>query len=101
MAHRTRASQPLGIAALALVAALAAAATARASAAQTEGVFAQEIYAVEGGPNAIAIGDLDRDGDPDVVSASPYANVVTVRLGADGERFGPAAHFAVGVGFAG
>lgn len=51
---------------------------------------------VGGGPNSVAIGDLNADGVPDVVTANVDSNDVSVLLRRDDGRFQPAQAFAAG-----
>jgi hypothetical protein len=48
------------------------------------------------GPASVAIGDIDGDGTPDIVTADERAVSLSAMLGALGGNFGPAAPIAVG-----
>jgi hypothetical protein len=58
-------------------------------------------YAVAGGPYAVALGDLNHDGRPDIVTANSSAGSVSVLLNAGNGTFGAATSFASGSGTAG
>jgi hypothetical protein len=51
-----------------------------------DGSFRPKIdYAARGGPQSVAVGDLNADGSPDLVTANADANSVSVRLNTPGE----------------
>src|SRR4051794_31078154 len=53
-------------------------------------------FAVGTYPEAVAVGDFNRDGNPDLVTANYSSNNLTVRLGNGTGGFGAAASLAVG-----
>ncbi|HEX7312217.1 MAG TPA: FG-GAP-like repeat-containing protein [Gaiellaceae bacterium] len=55
-------------------------------------------YPTEDSPNAVAIGDLDGDGKPDLVSANAEGNSVSVLLNAGHGRFRPKQDYGTGDG---
>ncbi len=55
-------------------------------------------YAMAGGPYYLTIGDFNRDGHPDIISANDGSNNVGVLLNAGSGTFGPATYYGVGAG---
>src|SRR5512144_2519829 len=54
-------------------------------------------YGAGPGPRAVALGDLDRDGRPDLVVANNGSNTITVRINQGDGSFGPGTSFATGL----
>lgn len=54
-------------------------------------------FAVGSGPSSVAVGDLNGDGHPDLVTANNASNDVSVLLGRGDGTFAAAQAFAVGV----
>jgi hypothetical protein len=55
--------------------------------------FSRADYGAGTRPDSVAVGDLNRDGDPDVVVANSESDDVTVRLGGPRGTFGARASF--------
>jgi len=55
-------------------------------------------FRVANHPSSVAIGDVNGDGKPDLVTANEYSNEVSVLLGNGDGTFQPPAHFAVAAG---
>lgn len=72
-------------------------ATGVATPAQDAGIFPGHIYPVGAPPTAIASGDLNRDGIPDLVTANMLADSVSVILGVGDASFGPPTLHPVGI----
>jgi VCBS repeat-containing protein len=53
-------------------------------------------FAVGDGPNSVAVGDFNGDGDPDLAVANEFAGSVSVLLGGAGGSFGAATNIATG-----
>ena len=53
-------------------------------------------FAVGDGPNSVAVGDFNGDGDPDVAVANEFAGSVSVLLGSAGGSFSTATNIAIG-----
>ena len=53
-------------------------------------------FAVGDGPNSVAVGDFNGDGDPDVAVANEFAESVSVLLGGTGGSFSAATNVATG-----
>jgi VCBS repeat protein/FG-GAP repeat protein len=65
----------------------------------TPGTFGAATNVAEGtdtNPSSVAIGDLNRDGTPDLAVANGGNATVSVLVGTGGGAFGPATNFAVG-----
>jgi hypothetical protein len=52
---------------------------------------------VAGGPREVAVGDLNQDGVPDIVTTEPGANQASVLLGKGNGAFQPAVTYSVGL----
>ena len=67
-----------------------------------DGTFqAKADYAAGTGPSAIAVGDFNRDGNPDLAVANRISNDVSILLGKSGGEYGaflPAVNYATGTG---
>jgi hypothetical protein len=62
-----------------------------------DGSFAERtLFPAGGGPSSVAIGDLDRDGAPDLVVTTSGDNTVSVLLGSGGGNFGPKTEYGTG-----
>ncbi len=59
------------------------------------GFLAPAGYLVDQGPSAVAVGDFNGDGSPDLVTANRFSNDVSVLLGNGNGTFQPAQNFAV------
>ncbi len=67
-------------------------------AAETRDLFAHvENHAVGDGPLAVALGDVNGDGRPDIVAANGLGNDVSVLLGLPGGEYATQARYAVGI----
>ena len=55
-------------------------------------------YAIGSGAQSMAVGDFNRDGNPDLVTANYYDDTVSVLLGAGNGTFGATVNYAVGHG---
>jgi VCBS repeat-containing protein len=53
-------------------------------------------FGVGDGPNSVAVGDFNGDGDPDLAVANEFAESVSVLLGGAGGSFGTATNIATG-----
>ncbi len=57
---------------------------------------AAQNYAVDGGPYSVAVGDFNKDGKPDLVTANYFGGNVSVLLNNGSGGFAPATNFPVG-----
>src|SRR5262245_7134817 len=89
---RLRSSRGAG-AALLFAAALAAGARPAAAAIRFS---APEYFTTDGGPLGIAVGDVNGDGKPDIVTTNIDLPTISVLLGNGDGTFGPRADFAAG-----